>query len=142
MQNQNGMGFNNFYNGVNTAMNGGGFDYSSFPRANVQNNSNYSYISCRIINSVEEITPGEIPMNGNIALFFMSDGSKIIAKKWNSSGLIDTEEYESTAPVVTGTVDESPSPYEEINLKLDKVLTYLSQSTNRRSNKKGGEVDE
>lgn len=47
-------------------------------------------IAGKIVNSESEIMPGDVPMTGELALFPLSDGSKIFAKKWTSMGTIET----------------------------------------------------
>lgn len=50
-------------------------------------------ISGRTVNSVEEIKPNEVPMDGSISLFPMHDYSAIYAKQWSTDGLINTVKY-------------------------------------------------
>lgn len=52
-----------------------------------------SLINGRSVNSVEEITAGEVPLNGSLAVFPKSDGSMIYVKSTNGNGTIDTKYY-------------------------------------------------
>lgn len=47
----------------------------------------------RVIQNPNDITPGEVDMNGKVSLFPMADYSCIIAKCWNQYGSIDTVRY-------------------------------------------------
>lgn len=47
----------------------------------------------RTVQSVEEITPNEVPMDSSVSFFPLADGSAIIAKTWASDGTIKTFRY-------------------------------------------------
>lgn len=67
-----------------------------------------NYISSRLIKSLDEITPQEVPMDGSVSLFPMEDYSCVYAKAWNRDGTIRTVKYvpekqeEVTQDSVTG----------------------------------------
>lgn len=67
-----------------------------------------NYISSRMIKSLDEITPQEVPMDGSVSLFPMEDYSCVYAKAWNRDGTIRTVKYipekqeEVTQDSVTG----------------------------------------
>lgn len=44
----------------------------------------------RIVATIEEITPNDVPMDGNMYPFIMQDYSCILGKRWNSKGQIET----------------------------------------------------
>lgn len=50
-------------------------------------------ITGRLVASLDEIAPNEVPMNGSTAFFPVSDGSAIFAKSWNRDGSISTAIY-------------------------------------------------
>lgn len=52
-----------------------------------------NYISSRLIKSLDEITPQEVPMDGSVSLFPMEDYSCVYAKAWNRDGTIRTVKY-------------------------------------------------
>ena len=79
----------------------------------------------RIVNSAEEITPNEVPMNGSVSYFPLKDGKRIIGKKWNSDGTIDTVEFELVRPVEK-TVNNDNSQIPSIDEKLDEILSILT----------------
>lgn len=47
----------------------------------------------RTVQSAEEITPNEVPMDSSVSFFPLADGSAIIAKTWASDGTIKTFRY-------------------------------------------------
>lgn len=44
----------------------------------------------RIVSTVEEITPNDVPMDGAMYPFVMQDYSCVVGKRWNSKGQIET----------------------------------------------------
>ena len=47
----------------------------------------------RIVTSEQDIAPAEIPMDGSICLFMTEDCKKVIAKQWNSNGVLQSIIY-------------------------------------------------
>lgn len=47
----------------------------------------------RIVTSEQDIVPAEIPMDGSICLFMTEDCKKVIAKQWNSNGVLQSIIY-------------------------------------------------
>lgn len=72
-------------------------------------------IAGRIVGSESEIMPGEVPMTGEWALFPLSDGTKIFAKKWTSMGTIETMIF------TNGECKEQPDALTIINQRLDRL---------------------
>lgn len=66
---------------------------SYMPTSTFQPNVQTSLINGRPVDSVEEITAGEVPLNGSLALFPKRDGSIIYVKSTNGNGTIDTKLY-------------------------------------------------
>lgn len=69
----------------------------------------------RTVNSETDIMPGEVPMTGEWALFPLSDGTKIFAKKWTSMGTIETMIF------TNGECKEQPDALAIINQRLDRL---------------------
>ena len=63
------------------------------PASTFQPNVQPSLINGRAVDSVEEITAGEVPLNGSLAVFPKRDGSVIYVKSTNGNGTIDTKCY-------------------------------------------------
>lgn len=74
-------------------------------------------LSGRIVKSIEEIVPNEVPMNGSVAVFPCSDFSSIYVKGWNPDGTISTIQY---TPVKTEQQDEQPS------ITLNDIMEQLT----------------
>lgn len=47
----------------------------------------------RIVTSEQDIVPAEIPMDGSICLFMTEDCKRVIAKQWNSNGVLQSIIY-------------------------------------------------
>lgn len=71
----------------------------------------------RMVNSSEEITPNEVPMDGSVSLFPKSDFSCIYAKAWNQDGTIKTVCY------VPQVIDDKP----KIADAQTEMLEYLKR---------------
>lgn len=55
-------------------------------------------ISGRMVGTLAEIVPNEVPMDGSVAFFPTADGSAIFAKAWNPNGTISTVQYVPAQP--------------------------------------------
>lgn len=97
-------------------------------------------IPARQINSVNDIKPNDVPMDGTISLFLMSDCSCIIAKQWNSRGTIDdvcfvpepkNQEQTSQNSDILNTVLERLDNIEsmlQFNMKMRKPIKQEDQN--------------
>lgn len=81
-------------------------------------------IPCGIVSNLDEIKPGEIPMDGGIGMFILNDLSEICIKRWNSDGKIDTRKY------IEYVVEESTAS--KSNTSVDMLLQGLLDSVNER----------
>lgn len=97
-------------------------------------------INGRVIGNVNEVTPNEVPMDGNVSLFPMSDYSCIYAKMWNTDGTIQTIKF---IPVVENVQEAQQTQqltdvhYNNILERLDKIEQMLTpKKTNSRATKK------
>lgn len=82
----------------------------------------------RIVKSIDDITPNEIPMDGSIGVFPQADNSCVYLKQWGSDGTIHTVKY---VPVVE-TTDDSNQNGSKTNLddrldKIDKTLDSIQK---------------
>ena len=66
---------------------------SYMPTSTYQPNVQPSLINGRSVDSIDEITAGEVPLNGSLAIFPKKDGSIIYVKSTNANGTIDTKRY-------------------------------------------------
>lgn len=97
-------------------------------------------ITGRIVSSLEEITPNEVPMDRSVSFFPTSDYSCIYAKQWDSDGTIKTVKY---VPEVqeAKVIDEQVDIVELISTRFDKLESMLNKPTmnNTPNNQRRGE---
>lgn len=86
-------------------------------------------VNGRIVKSENEIMPNEIPMDGSISLFPLTDYSKIVAKQWNSDGTISTVEF---SPVKTEETTSEPKFEESVMKRFDNLEAILTSRSNKR----------
>lgn len=117
---------------------------STYP-ANVQP----SLINGRPVDSLEEITAGEVPLNGSLAIFPKRDGSVIYVKSTNGNGTIDTkmyipapEGYVETAVGSSADTKQTTISNQDIlaaimntQSQVDDLKTLIEQQKRSRTNK-------
>ena len=90
-----------------------------------------SVLHGRVVNSVEEIMPNEVAMDGSVSLFPTKDYSHIYAKAWNSDGTITTVEFTPSsntfAPVQSSESPELKAVLERCDTLVAKCDELLSQ---------------
>lgn len=93
-------------------------------------------INGRIVNSIDEVAPNEIAMDGTVSFFPTRDYACVYAKAWNRNGNIDTFKYvlERTGPEVDDKSSE-PDPYTLILQRLDSIEEKLLGTKPSGSNK-------
>lgn len=105
----------------------------------VQNGSFYG----RVVGSIDEIKPSDIPTNGTIGLFPMSDYSCIFAKQWNNDGSISTvkfvPEIVDAEPIQAGS-DISQIIVDKLDT-IDESIGRLSKQLNYRNKKPYNKYD-
>lgn len=79
-------------------------------------------LSGRIVKSVEEIVPNEVPMNGSVALFPTADMTSIYVKGWNPDGTISTIRY---TPVVDNEQQEPTITLADVMDQLNDIQDLL-----------------
>ena len=84
----------------------------------------------RMVNSVEEVTANDVPMNAPFAIFPKADGAEIYIKSWGANGLIQTVTYK---PQLDGKQNELPKEDTEtlfapIMDRLDQIEAKITQS--------------
>lgn len=75
-----------------------------------------------IVNNESEIKPNEVPMDGSIALFPLSDFTSIIAKQWSQDGTIKTLKF------ILDVVKESKDSSNDSHATTTDDLAYLIDS--------------
>ena len=95
----------------------------------------------RIVQSIDEVTPNEIPMDGNIGVFVKEDLSIIYIKRWTKDGTIKTFEYPIMTPVTEEQQNKEKEQENSLNLilqrfdKIENILQKKNYSYNNYKNK-------
>lgn len=76
----------------------------------------------RIVPSVDNIAPNDVPMDGNIAFFPKQDMSEIYAKSWGADGKIYTRLYK---PVLENETNNLPQITEKTKFDLSDETTEV-----------------
>lgn len=100
-------------------------------------------VNGRFVESLNEVAPNEVSMDGSVSLFPLRDCSRIYARAWTSNGTIQTVEY---IPVINNGDGQSSaqndisaeilSRLEAIEKKLDKKPYYGKKPYNKQREKK------
>lgn len=101
-----------------------------------------SYLSGKVIRDISEVTPQDVPMNGQVSIFPTADGSSIYLKTWDGNGRIQTvryipEQQTPSEPVV--------DPLDDIRQQLDRIekqLNYRSNKNNQRNNRQSNQENQ
>lgn len=115
-----------------------------FQQAPIQSSTN-PRINGRIVNSQNDISPGEVIMDGSVSIFPLSDGSAIYTKKWQSDGTISTTKYIPDSVIDAEIIPANNEDFfDSVNLRLDKIESLLKQrqyhrkKTNHESKRSSG----
>ncbi len=117
-------------------------------------------IAGRTVQSVEQITANEVPMDGSLAFFPRQDMAEIYAKQWNADGTIKTVIYR---PVIDNAVNSQGNNqnqqitipddvtqafmnrFDELSGKIEQLensLTKSSTNVRKNSTKKDGDLND
>lgn len=117
-------------------------------------------IAGRTVQSVEQITANEVPMDGSLAFFPRQDMTEIYAKQWNADGTIKTVIYR---PVIDNAVNSHGNNqnqqitipddvtqafmnrFDELSCKIEQLensLTKSSTNVRKTSTKKDGDLND
>lgn len=117
-------------------------------------------IAGRTVQSVEQITANEVPMDGSLAFFPRQDMAEIYAKQWNADGTIKTVIYR---PVIDNAVNSQGNNqnqqltipdevtkvfmdrFDELSNKMEQLensLTKSSTNVRKTSTKKDGDLSD
>ena len=82
-------------------------------------------IAGRTVGSTSEITVQDVPTDGTVAWFPLSDGSAVVGKRWTPDGNILTMRYVAEA------TDQQPAvdPVAQLDSKVTEVLSILRSFT-------------
>lgn len=99
----------------------------------------------RFITRIDEVTPGEVPMDGRIALFPTQNLDEVYLKAWNRDGMLMTVHYildPNQASMAPSPPREDPIQSQILERldQLEKRISDASTSSNqRKSGSKGGD---
>lgn len=91
--------------------------------------NNFPAIPGKIVNTLEDVRPNEVPGDGSIAVFPCQDLSCIYVKYISGDGRINTVKFVVETPDVSP-VDVAPNQngnFEDIKKRLDKIEKNLSK---------------
>lgn len=90
----------------------------------------------RIVDKPENIAPSEVPQDGRIYLFPLTDYSQIVAKVWDSNAMLHTYIFVQEKREEPKTDADA---MKEVMQRLDNIEKLVKKSAYRRPNKnKGG----
>lgn len=99
-------------------------------------------LPARIVASMEEITVGEVPTDGSVALFLSADKTKVFAKAWNNRGYIDDAVFVREEVTTNQSSQMQPLDLTPIMEKLEAMEQSLNalkkKKTYYNSKPKGG----
>lgn len=111
----------------NTAQNTGGFSQNTYTQPNpyqpVWNRPTTPVLPGKIISSMQDIRPNEIPTDGSPSIFPANDFSCIFIKAWDQDGNIRTVKY-----VPENQTQQASNEFGLIMEKLNKLEVSLQQS--------------
>lgn len=82
-------------------------------------------IAGRTVQSVEQITANEVPMDGSLAFFPRQDMAEIYAKQWNADGTIKTVIYR---PVMDNAVNsQGNNQNQQITISDDVTRAFMNR---------------
>lgn len=106
---------------------------NSQPSMNQQQAPAMTGIRGKVVNTADEITPQDVPMDGSSAIFPISDGSAIVLMKWEANGSIKPIRYvpektedASKGPCVTLTIDGLASM---VDARFNELKSLIEAST-------------
>ena len=133
----------NFQQNTGTNYNGYGSLNTVTQPQPVWNRPSIPTLAGKIINSLQDVKPNEIPFDGSPSIFPASDFSCIFVKAWGQDGNIQTVKY-----VPEQQQQPSQQPTNEFGLimeKLDGLEEFMKSNLykntvqqNRKPNKEGG----
>lgn len=86
-----------------------------------------SVIAGRSVNNVDEIIPGEVPMDGSMAVFPKNDGSIVYVKYTGGNGLIETKYFIPAPEGFSESSSEDASP-EVTNQDILNAIMNMTDS--------------
>lgn len=91
------------------------------------------------VNSENDISPSDVPMNGDLAFFPNVNGKEIYVKKWTSDGRIETQIYK----LENAENQKNPENYADRISKIESDISYIKRrlNNNNKNNKENNNVE-
>lgn len=90
-------------------------------------------VSGRFVESLEEVAPNEVSMDGSVSLFPTRDCSRIYARAWTSNGTLQTVEYLPSVPADNSrTPDGIPSSSNDISNEILSRLEAIEKKLDKK----------
>lgn len=90
----------------------------------------------RIVGSIDEVTPNDVPMDGNMYPFIAQDYSCVYGKRWNSNGQIETTVFipkpreelkeEKTVKLTEETYQGMVNAFQAVATRLERIEKLLA----------------
>lgn len=94
-----------------------------------------SMIPGRLVNSLDDIVPGEVPMNGNPTYFPTADGEMVHVLRWTREGKIEPTTYirqKATASTSQLAAAQSDEAFQMIMSRLDEMQKEIKRISRPR----------
>lgn len=89
----------------------------------------------RIVTSEQDIVPAEIPMDGSICLFMTEDCKSIIAKQWNSNGVLQSLIYSPSSNEQAQSECQNGDSTGELKAQLDRIENMLKRQNHQNKSR-------
>lgn len=96
----------------------------------------------RYVNSLTDILPNEVPMDGRVGIFPNSDLNEIYLKTWSSDGTIKTFRYifDATTDLNSPNTTQQDPTYDQLTARIDALEKMIRKNGNRNRDKPMEEV--
>lgn len=99
------------------------------PSINEINLQNQNILVGKVVNDISNVSPNDVPMDGNFAIFPKQDMTEIYCKQWKQDGTIQTVVYR---PILDEKQEDGTNPYSiDLNSLNEQILAFKSEITER-----------
>lgn len=118
-----------------------GYQQQEIPVQQYQTVQQQIGINGKVIQTVENITANDVPMDGSVAFFPKNDLSEIYAKKWNSDGTICTVLFKpilnnkSTETVENSEINSTEKLTKTVMERFDELEKRIDDFMNKSTQK-------
>lgn len=96
----------------------------------------------RYVNSLRDILPNEVPMDGRAAIFPNSDLSEIYFKSWAADGLIKTFRYvlDTSTDLNAPQAPQTDASFNQLSARIDELEKMVQKNARQRNSGKTEEA--